>query len=586
VVCFYIVKQQNKRMLHNVFLLMIAQLAIWSVAVVIQTLYVEQPQISIIWENLTYVGSALIPVSFLLLGVAYQRDNGRFKKRYLWLYVVPAITQVMVWTNSWHHLFYLEYSPILGNQPGLYFYFHAAYSYICLLIGTINLIYFAFKHAGVLGLQAIAITVGALIPMVVNVCYTFKVPGFSLYSTPLAFGIALIIFIWAMLRYRFLKLTPVALQTVMDRMSDSFIVVNQELVVLDYNASFRNRFMTDGANRRKKSMEFFIDDQAIPGELYEQLCNKIIDAVQTRRTQMIDLSLVQQGEKRYYSVEFTPVLHRDTVYAIILLFRDITQHVLDLENLQEKQQILMEQERLASLGQMIGGIAHNLRTPIMSISGGVEQLKSLTKEYMLSIEEPEVTIQDHHEIAAEMREWQNKMSTHLAYMSDIISTVKDQAVQFSVQSGMSFTLDELLKRVNILMKHELIKYNCTLKTDIQLPLNTIMQGDVNSLVQILDNIIINAIQAYKGAVGDIILKAYDHSGKIMIEIQDFGEGIKKSIQDQLFKTMVTTKGKHGTGLGLYMAYSTIKGIFKGDLRFESEVGKGTRFYIQLPYQAQ
>jgi signal transduction histidine kinase len=178
------------------------------------------------------------------------------------------------------------------------------------------------------------------------------------------------------------------------------------------------------------------------------------------------------------------------------------------------------------------------------------------------------------------------MSTHLAYMSDIISTVKDQAVQFSAQSGMSFTLDELLKRVNILMKHELIKYNCTLKTDIQLPLNTIVQGDVNSLVQILDNIIINAIQAYKGAVGDIILKAYDHSDKIVIEIQDFGEGIKQEIQDQLFKTMVTTKGKHGTGLGLYMAHSTIKGIFKGDLRFESQVGEGTRFYIQLPYQAQ
>lgn len=59
-------------------------------------------------------------------------------------------------------------------------------------------------------------------------------------------------------------------------------------------------------------------------------------------------------------------------------------------------------------------------------------------------------------------------------------------------------------------------------------------------------------------------------------------GIPKKVQETLFKQMVTTKGKNGTGLGLYMSYSTIKGQFNGDLSFVSKDGEGTTFYITLP----
>ena len=66
--------------------------------------------------------------------------------------------------------------------------------------------------------------------------------------------------------------------------------------------------------------------------------------------------------------------------------------------------MLMEKERLASLGQLIGGISHNLKTPIMSISGAAEGLTDLINEYDASIGDPEVTNDDHHAIANDMRE--------------------------------------------------------------------------------------------------------------------------------------------------------------------------------------
>ena len=117
---------------------------------------------------------------------------------------------------------------------------------------------------------------------------------------------------------------------------------------------------------------------------------------------------------------------------------------------------MIERERLATLGQMIGGIAHNLKTPIMSISGAAEGILDLVNEYRESIGDPEVTIEDHKDIANDMEEWIKKIQTHLSYMSDVITTVKGQAVAFSDNASFtSFTLDDLIRQVNILMKHEL-----------------------------------------------------------------------------------------------------------------------------------
>jgi signal transduction histidine kinase len=218
----------------------------------------------------------------------------------------------------------------------------------------------------------------------------------------------------------------------------------------------------------------------------------------------------------------------------------------------------------------------------MSVAGGIDQLQWLAEEYRTSIEDKQVTSEDHHEIASEMQEWLGKMKTHLGYMSDIISTVKEQATQFNTQEKSWFTLGEMLKRVNILMQHELVKNNCKYRQDIRVALKTRIDGDINSLVQILDNIIVNAIQSYDGNGGEIVLKVISKDSSLVISVCDFGKGIDEKIKDRLFKEMITTKGKHGTGLGLYMSYSTIKGVFRGNMWFESKTGTGTQFHIQLP----
>ena len=69
---------------------------------------------------------------------------------------------------------------------------------------------------------------------------------------------------------------------------------------------------------------------------------------------------------------------------------------------------------------------------------------------------------------------------------------------------------------------------------------------------------------------------------LVFTIQDYGSGIPKKVKDKLFKEMITTKGKNGTGLGLFMSYSNIRAHFNGNMTFESEEGKGTKFIITIP----
>ena len=304
-----------------------------------------------------------------------------------------------------------------------------------------------------------------------------------------------------------------------------------------------------------------------------------------------DLLQIVDGFKNITSNDDTlvnklPVISNDEIGDLVSSFNHIqTQQNQYVQTIKDNQETLMEKERLASLGQLIGGISHNLKTPIMSISGASQGLTDLIDEYDKSIGDPEVTNEDHHAIANDMRDWIFKIQQYTAYMSDIITAVKGQAVALSENQNETFTVSELLKRVNILMKHEIQNANLTLNVKLNIPEDTSLVGDINSLVQVINNLITNAIQAYNGKKFDVIdLIVSKEVNNLIISVSDNGCGMTDEVKEKLFKSMITTKGKNGTGLGMFMSYSTVKGHFNGDITFTSEVGKGTTFNVILPLQ--
>lgn len=279
-----------------------------------------------------------------------------------------------------------------------------------------------------------------------------------------------------------------------------------------------------------------------------------------------------------------PLLSNDELGDLTIAFNKI-QHLTQeyITQIKDTQESLMESERLSSLGQLIGGIAHNLKTPIMSIAGAAEGLNDLIKEYDSSIDDPTVNSQDHHEIASDMSTWIEKIKNYTEYMSDIITAVKGQAVVMSNEDDINFTISELVKRVTILMKHELKNAIINLNTDIKVDENLTLNGDVNNLVQVINNMISNAIQAYNGKENESIEFTITKDSKnIIFSIEDHAGGLPDKVTDKLFKEMITTKGKNGTGLGIYMSYSTIKAHFNGNITFDTKKGKGTKFNIYIP----
>jgi len=381
----------------------------------------------------------------------------------------------------------------------------------------------------------------------------------------------------AIFKFKFLSTTPIALRTIVDRISDGYVVLNEDYMITDANSTFLDMFglnLNDIVDTNILShIKLGINIDKLSNALDNLKCSKQIIAFETNNTSLT----------KTFSVEVSNIFSKDILLGILILFKDTTQHTKDMKTIRDNQDMLIEKERLASLGQMIGGIAHNLKTPIMSISGAAEGLSDLIKEYEASVGDDDVTLDDHHAIANDMKVWLEKIKTHMGYMSDVITAVKGQAVTFSEEQISNFGIDEMLNMVSILMKHELNSALVTLNIQNNVSSDVLLHGNINSLVQVVNNIISNAIQASVNTQNKTIDLAINQIGNsVIISIKDYGCGMPLSVQETLFKKMITTKGKNGTGLGLFMSYSNIKAHFNGDITFESEEGKGTQFDIVLP----
>ncbi len=295
-----------------------------------------------------------------------------------------------------------------------------------------------------------------------------------------------------------------------------------------------------------------------------------------------NLSKIAEGDKVNLDKKI-PIASNDEIGELIVAFNKIQELTkANIKSINEQQEMILEKERLASLGQMIGGIAHNLNSPIMSIACLIDSLNNLANEYKNSIGDRDVTNEDHTEIANEILDCINKISPQCSYMSKIISNVKLQAVKLNESSTDSFTVDELMKTLNIKLNHNMPE-NALIIPQIQVDKNLEIQGDINSLIQVLDNLLQNACESYQDDCGSVDFIVQKDDKNIKFIIKDSGKGIPVEVKNKLFKEMITTKGKNGTGIGLYMSYSTIKGRFGGDIWFESDGDTGTVFYITVPY---
>lgn len=278
-----------------------------------------------------------------------------------------------------------------------------------------------------------------------------------------------------------------------------------------------------------------------------------------------------------------PITSNDELMDLILAFNKILDMEKEnLDKLQKSNKIIIEQERLSSLGKLVAGMAHNITIPIMSIEGVTYVINQLIQEYKYSLSNPKMTIEDHEKISDEIIDWAGKIRTHCTYISDIIRIVKGQIVSTSSRTDESFTINELIDRINILMKYELDVSNCLLSVENNLSYDYKIKGELSALVQVLNNLIQNSINSYEGKGGIITLNIKYIENCFNFSVSDQGVGMSEDVKSKIFKQIYTNKGESRMGIGLYISNSIIIGKFSGEMWVESISNKGTTFYISIP----
>ncbi|MFK7933566.1 MAG: PAS domain S-box protein [Saprospiraceae bacterium] len=295
------------------------------------------------------------------------------------------------------------------------------------------------------------------------------------------------------------------------------------------------------------------------------------------------------------------LLHNDTgeVKSIIVMMSDITEEKKIEEELHLAQAQLLQADKMASLGQLTAGLAHEINNPVNYIYSGIGGLKKNLHALMQVVEEydgiqsvnefndakqrieslkedmdyAEVQ-EDIEELMIGIKEGAERTGNIVRSLQNFSRTDRDVFTKANIHEGLDSTLF-ILK--NALNEH------ITVRRDFVENLNEIecYPGQLN---QVFMNIITNAIHAIGKQAGEVFIQTHNTADGIQIKIKDTGKGMPTGIQKRIFDPFFTTKevGK-GTGLGLSISYGIIK-KHGGSIRVESKEGKGSCFIIELPKQ--
>lgn len=267
-------------------------------------------------------------------------------------------------------------------------------------------------------------------------------------------------------------------------------------------------------------------------------------------------------EKDILKKNFMPVLSNDELGNISYYYNKIQEKIVTQND------IMLKQEQLSALGELAGGMAHDINTPISSINTSILML------------EKNATSDRDREILENM-----KIATER--IINIVNSMRNQIRNLGSNAKEKFSLNAMVDDLHVLTQNEQKKNGCTFESDVKGDIE--IYGEKTKLGQVLTNITVNGIQAYaqKEKHGTVKLTAFmKDKDTCRIEIADDAGGIPEKLQKYLFKNITTTKGAKGTGLGLYLANSVITGIYKGKIWFEVKKGVGTTFIIEIPVQGE
>ena len=264
---------------------------------------------------------------------------------------------------------------------------------------------------------------------------------------------------------------------------------------------------------------------------------------------------------------------------------EITNHDLEqtIDDLGNTHKQLVESEKLASLGSLVAGVAHEINTPLgISVTSSTvmhEELNLLEEKFdndKLKRSELEAFFKQANQAC-------KILQTNLNRAAELIRSFKQVAVDQTVDDLRNINLkeyiEEILLSIGPSFKHSGVRVESECDDDIEI------ETHPGALSQIISNLALNSMtHAYdEDSEGSIRIRSYRENGDVIIEYSDDGKGINKYNLKNIFTPFFTTRrGSGGSGLGLSIVYNLVTGTLKGNITADSEEGKGTSFRIVFP----
>jgi signal transduction histidine kinase len=258
--------------------------------------------------------------------------------------------------------------------------------------------------------------------------------------------------------------------------------------------------------------------------------------------------------------------------------------------LKSAQAQLIQSEKMASLGELTAGIAHEIQNPLNFVNNFSDVNKELLQE--LKEEADKGNIEEIKSIANDVIANEEKINHHGKRADAIVKGMLQHSRQSSGQkelTDINALVDEYLRLSYHGLRAKDKSFNAEIKTDFDESI-----GKINLIPQDIGRVLLNLFNNAFYAVNEqknqkpvsyqptVFVRTQKYDGKVQITVRDNGNGIPQKIIDKIFQPFFTTKPTgQGTGLGLSLSYDIIK-VHGGEIKVESKEGEGSEFIIQLP----
>lgn len=542
---------------------MVLSIAVWALSYGFELATTNLREM-LFWINFEYVGVSFLPACWFFFIVKFTGKDEWITRRNLSLVlIIPMITLLLVWTNSYHHLHYKSVSvdssgpfPLLNIERGPWYFFHTFYFYVMLLWGIVLLVNKFRKADKVFKKQNLIILVSAFIPWIANLLYFFGLrPLGHIDVTPFAFISTVLLLSIGLVRFRLLDIIPIARERVLESMKEGLIVADNKDRIIDLNKEIRGILSIGEPNLIGKKLSYILPRQP---KLYEK--------IKTREGGQMQIEISKNDLPVYLEVTLSPLYEeRETYSGIIILFRDITHRV------NTEKQVRMQANQLLALNKLkdrlFSIISHDLRSPLLNLFDIIKMID-------------DKLITEH-----EFRALIPQLSRNVGYTSGLLENLlfwSKSQLQGEVIKPVDINIREVSENIVHLFERAIAEKELSLMNNFDE--SVLIYADADMIQLVIRNLISNAVK-FSRRRGHIKLSSFSDGRFTRLCFEDDGVGISDDDLAKLFEIETfTTRGtdnEQGTGLGLLLCKDFIEKN-NGRIWVESNIGEGSKFFIELP----